>query len=437
MQNFLTYILEVSILTSIFFLFYRYLYYKLAYFVWSRYFFYLILFASLIIPILPSFFSTDLLINKVGNIINNNSNFINIENSFLLEKEVFFQEIKFKQIIFIIWVSGFIRYSFLIAKSILSIIFLIKKGNKKKDGKYTIVSTESDNPAFSFFNYIFVATEFNQLQQADKEQIIKHEKIHAKQKHTIDNLVFEFFRAVFWFNPISKSISINLKIIHEFIVDNVLTGNKNVPDYSKLIVKMASQKTHGFAISNFSNEEIKSRINLITFPEKEKIRKKHFAISIPILLVTIIAMWFITSSINLYTFSKLEQKKEFSFPFDEGTYKIISPYFKKQKINGLQVSHKEISYELKSFSNIYSIEKGKITSIKENDIFGLKEYTITEKLQTGQTIIYKGIFKTKLMKNDIVEKGKLIGISGDLRLYPKLAIKVLVDDVAINPNELY
>jgi len=181
MQNFLTYILEVSILTSIFFLFYRYLYYKLAYFVWSRYFFYLILFASLIIPILPSFFSTDLLINKVGNIINNNSNFINIENSFLLEKEVFFQEIKFKQIIFIIWVSGFIRYSFLIAKSILSIIFLIKKGNKKKDGKYTIVSTESDNPAFSFFNYIFVATEFNQLQQADKEQIIKHEKIHAKQ----------------------------------------------------------------------------------------------------------------------------------------------------------------------------------------------------------------------------------------------------------------
>ncbi len=441
MQNLLIYIFEVSVLTSIFFLFYRYLYFKLAYFVWSRYYFYLILFASLIIPLLPSMFNAESVLLKIENLIgitaNGNNAFVNVKDSFLLGQNSFFSGIPIVEIVFIIWVSGFIRYIFFILKSVVSIIRLINKGEKKEDGDFTIVRTNTDNPAFSFFNYIFTNISFSKLQEVEQKQIIKHEKIHAKQKHTIDNIIFEIFRAVFWFNPVSKLISVNVKIIHEFIVDNELTGNKNIPDYSRLIVKLAAQKSQGLMVSSFSKEEITSRIKLITFPETEKIRKKRFAISIPVLIITMFASWMIISTINVYALNKEDVKKEFHKPFKKNSYKIISPFFENKKVDDLFISHKEVSYELKSFSDIYSVETGIIINIEEKDIFGLKEYTVSEELQNGYLIKYKGIYKVKVNVGEKIEKGKLIGIAGDIRLYPKIDIQIIENGKSINPETLY
>lgn len=441
MQNILIYIFEVSVLTSIFFLFYRYLYFKLAYFIWSRYYFYLILFAGLIIPLLPSIFSADIVFIKIGNLVgitaNENSAFVNVKNSFLHIQNSPFSFIPITEIIFIIWISGVIRYLFLIFKSLFSIVSTIKKGTKVKDGKFIIVKTKNDNPAFSFFNYIFTNTKFLELHSAEQEQITKHEKIHAQQKHTIDNIIFEIFRAVFWFNPISKLILINVKIIHEFIVDNELTGNKNIPDYSRLIVKLAAKNSEILIVNSFSKEEITNRIKLITFPETEKIRKKRFAISIPVLIATMFASWLIVSTINIYILNRGDEKKEFHKPFKKNSYKIISPYFENKKAGDFLISHKEVSYELKSFSNIYSIGKGVITNIEEKDIFGLKEYTIVEKLQNGYIVKYKGIYKTKVAINEQVAKGKTIGISGDIRLYPKVDIQIMENGNALKPETLY
>ncbi len=441
MQNFLIYILEVSILTSIFFLFYRYLYFKLAYFVWSRYFFYLILFVSIIIPLLPEIFNADILKYKIESIIRvsetGNNTFINIENSFLNNEKSFLDNIKITEILFIVWLSGFVRYTFIILKSIFAIIKIKSKGEIIKDGDFNIIKTSTNSPAFSFFNDIFVNKDFEKLNDAEKNQITTHEKIHAKQKHTIDNIIFEIFRAVFWFNPISRLISANIKIIHEFIVDNKITGNKNVPDYSKLIIKLATHQSHGITISSFSKEEITNRIKLITFPETEKIRKKRFAISIPVLLITILTTWIISSTINTYAINKQENQNKFHLPFEKGTFKIISPYFENRKFKNLKISHKETSYELKSFSNIFSVEAGKITNIEEKDIFGLKEITITEKLKDGYTIKYKGLYKTTVMKGDKIGKAKIIGQSGDIRLYPKIDIELLKDAKTIDPENFY
>jgi len=386
-------------------------------------------------------FSADSVLLKIENLIgitaNGNIAFVNVKDSFLLGQNSVFAGIPITKIIFIIWVSGFIRYLFFILKSVFSIVRMINKGEKEEDESFIIVRTNTNNPAFSFFNYIFTNIDFGKLQEAEQEQIIKHEKIHARQKHTIDNIIFEIFRAVFWFNPVSKLISVNVKIIHEFIVDNVLTGNKNIPEYSRLIVKLAAQKSQGLMVSNFSKEEITSRIKLITFPETEIIRKKRFAISIPVLIITMFASWLIISTVNIYALNKENVKKEFYSPFKKNSYKIISPFFKDKEIDGLFISHKEISYELKSFSDIYSVEKGIITNIEEKDIFGLKEYTISEELQNGYFIKYKGIYKAKVNIGEKVEKGDLVGISGDIRLYPKVDIQIIENGKTVNPETLY
>jgi len=455
MQNFLIYIFEVSVLTSIFFLFYRYLYFKLAYFVWSRYYFFAFLVLSLIIPLLPALFDADSVIFKIDNIIgvsgDENFGLVNVKNSYLNNPKSFLSAIPITEILFIIWLSGFVRYMLIISKHIISIFRLIKKGKKRRDKNFIIVSVNSGSPAFSFMNYIFVNNDFENLNEEEKKQIINHEKIHAKQKHTIDNLIFEIFRAVFWFNPVSILISANIKVIHEFIVDNELTENRNIPDYSRLILKLSTHCSHAISVSSFSAEEIKNRIKLITFPEKEKIRKIRFAGSIPVLLATIFATWIIISTTNNYVLASLKLNKEFCTPFETERYKLISPFFenkipgevmkgKEQNINQnaqYTISHKEATYEVKDFSKVYAIGKGIVSHIKEKDVFGLTELTVKIDLETGHSVEYIGLFQTTIRKNDIVNKGDIIGLTGDVRLYPSVSIKVKKDGKCINPEQIY
>ncbi len=437
MLNFLIYITEVSITSSIFYLFYRYLYFKLSYFTWSRYFFYGFLILSLTIPLLPGFFSQKNISENISYILINGNGIINIKDSFLHKENHILNESLIIKVMFIIWVSGTLRYIFIILKDIFSVIFLVTKNNKKRDENFVLISADFPGNVFSFFNFIFLNKNFENLSINEQQQILKHEKIHAKQLHSADNLIFEIFRAFCWFNPVSKYIVADIKIIHEFIVDNIITENKNKPDYSKLILKLSAEKNGLSAVSNFSKEEIKNRIKLISIPENENIRKRRFIISLPVLIITVFAAWIIISSLNGYIINNPETNKIYRKPFADKSYKIISPYYENKKINNLVVSHRETSYEVKSFSKIYSIYDGTITATSENKIFDLSEYTITQKLKTGDTVYYKGIYKPTAARNKKVKKGQIIGITGDIRLYPKIDIRIARNGKTVNPEMLY
>ncbi len=440
--NTIIYLTEASVLTSIFYLFYRYLYFKLAYFVWSRYYLYAVLFFSLSIPLFPGIFNYQTVNTNIVQILNltnsgNINGFVNINNSFINGNNPVINLSVSVKILLILWISGVIRFLFILTKQIFSVIRLIKTGQKSFDGKYTIVKSNFKGSVFSFFKYIFINEQFNRLTESEQNQIIRHEKIHATQYHSLDNLIFEIHRAFFWFNPVSKLIAADIKIIHEFIVDNLITENKNKPDYSKLILKLSSKPGEYTAVSNFSKEEIKNRIKLISFPEKEKIRKRRFIISVPVLIFTLLASWLIVSSTNSYIKNTNINKKPYHKPFDKNTYKIISPYFENRKIDGLTVSHKEVSCEVKSFSNIYAIETGITTHINTKNIFGLKEITLTEKLNTGYTVIYSGIYQVFTQVGDSIKKGEKIGKTGDIRLYPAVNIKITKNGKTYNPENFY
>lgn len=436
------YLIEVSLLTGIFYLFYRYLYFKLAYFKWSRYYLYAVLLLSLIIPLLPGLFNQETIQYNVFKLFNLSeqgtvNGLIKVNTLGLKTNNSFWFQIPYVKILLIFWISGIIRYTLIITGNIFSVRKLIKTGEKFNAGKFKIIKNELVKNVFSFFNFIFLNKNFKHLTEEEQEQILNHEKTHARQFHSIDNLIFEIYRAVFWFNPVSKLIAADVKVIHEFITDNIITNNRNKPDYSRLILKLSVQNNVFKAASNFSEEEIKNRIKIISFPEKEKIRKQRFIISVPALIITIFASWFITSSVNFYIKIQNPENKPYQKPFDKNNYKIISPYFKDKKYKQVLVSHEEVSYEIKSFSNIYAIESGIISNIKIKDILGLEEITISENLNTKCTTNYSGLYKAFVIPGDSVKKGEIIGKSGDIRLYPTINIKLSKNGKTFNPENFY
>ena len=448
MTDFLIYIAEVSVLMSIFYLFYRYLYFKLVYFEWSRYFFLTALTISLTVPILPEIFDMGTIFHPYE--ISNGAK-VDLESNYYIfidkkiEEENYFDSTPFAYIFFVVWSVGFVFKLFIFIKKLISILLLIKKGKKQHIGKIRVIVCDTDNQAFSFFNYIFVNNDFFNLNENEKKQILIHEKLHSRQLHSLDNLLFEIYEAVFWFNPVSRKISDSIKEIHEFIVDIRLTKNKNKPDYSRLILKLVSKKSYFSTVSSFSKDEIINRIKLISNPESNKIRKRRFWLSLPVLSTVIFAFLLIITSVNAEAGLFDNEKAQFTRPLKKGTYIVSTPFFVNKKVydktkntNTMYViSHPEITYRVKSRSAVLAIANGKIAKIDTVNDFGLKTYRITINLKNGYKAVYKSLYKIFVKKNVIVKINDKIAETGFAKLYPTISLILLKNGKPVNPKYCY
>ncbi len=81
------------------------------------------------------------------------------------------------------------------------IIKIAKSEDKIEDTDCTIVCSNQVKEPFSFFNHIFINPESYDYETY--EQILAHERIHVKKKHSFDLLLAELVIAVLWFNPIA------------------------------------------------------------------------------------------------------------------------------------------------------------------------------------------------------------------------------------------
>ena len=113
-----------------------------------------------------------------------------------------------------IFIIGAVIASVIFATKLFQIIKMIRQNKKEKNKDYNLVLLPTQHTAFSFFHYIFLGKTAHK-----KEEIIQHELIHVKQKHSIDLLFFEVQKIVLWFNPYSYLYQNRIADIHEFIAD--------------------------------------------------------------------------------------------------------------------------------------------------------------------------------------------------------------------------
>ncbi len=86
----------------------------------------------------------------------------------------------------------------------------------------------------------------------DLEEIIRHEFVHVKQKHTIDIMWCELLCMLNWFNPFVWMLRHNVKQNLEFIADNkVLQSGLDRKEYQYLLLKVMGNRQ--FAFTNHFN----------------------------------------------------------------------------------------------------------------------------------------------------------------------------------------
>lgn len=136
------------------------------------------------------------------------------------------------------WIYG-IGASFFLGRLIIqliSLLTLIKKNDKKKIDHFTFVETHQNTTPFSFFSWIVYNP--NQFNPKELELILKHEKVHAQQMHSLDVLLMDLATALFWFNPALWLYRKALKQNLEFIADRDTQRQSDCEErYQKLLLK--------------------------------------------------------------------------------------------------------------------------------------------------------------------------------------------------------
>tara|TARA_B110001450_G_C17652082_1_gene493735 strand:- start:367 stop:2064 length:1698 start_codon:yes stop_codon:yes gene_type:complete len=238
----------------------------------------------------------------------------------IIQEALWYQSVNYLDVFFLV---GVVLFSILFATKLVKIIKLIRAYKLRKKDVYILVLIPKQSKAFSFFNYIFLGEEIPDTQ---KEQIIAHELVHSKQKHSFDLLFFELLKIVMWFNPMVYSYQKRITLVHEYISDAVATKSEPKDEYINQLLSNFFQVENIAFINQFYKQTlIKKRIIMMKKKQSKKMNQLKYLLLIPVLL----SMLFYTSCSSSRQVTKTVKAIEITKEVEEVEVSIESVSFMK------------------------------------------------------------------------------------------------------------
>ena len=151
-----------------------------------------------------------------------------------------------------------------------------------ENGEMKVVEVPNSTIACTFLNTIFLGTDLTKM---EREQILSHEMVHVRQRHTLDLLFFEFLKIVFWFNPLIYIYQSRISTIHEFLADAGVVKNVKKHDYFQQLLNSAfNTKDISFINQFFNHSIIKKRIVMLQKNRSRSTSKFKYLIILPLML---------------------------------------------------------------------------------------------------------------------------------------------------------
>jgi hypothetical protein len=156
-----------------------------------------------------------------------------------------------------------------------------------RDSGVSIYHVDKPIIPFSFGKSIFI----NARQHSEKEceEIILHEYVHVRQRHSVDILVGEILCVVTWFNPFSWLIRHSIRQNLEFIADRqVLASGLDRKAYQYHLLKVVGVPGYRLA-NNFNFSSLRKRIIMMNKSRSARLHLLKFLFIVPLLGVLLVA----------------------------------------------------------------------------------------------------------------------------------------------------
>lgn len=242
-MNWLYYLLEANLYLVLFYGFYRLFLQNETFYNLNRYFLLLGTLLSFALPVLQLGPLKPAIIHDLGAIPMGSSTEM--------------EEVSGWYVLYLLIAFGFaVKLSF----SIYKIITLWVKAKKHTAGDITLVEVKDESTAFSFFNLLFIHPAL-----ANQPTVLKHEMVHIKQKHSFDVIFFELVQVICWFNPIIHFVKKDIKLLHEYIADELTTSEDvHKHEYALFLIQNSfGLKAQPITNQIFNQSILKRRINML------------------------------------------------------------------------------------------------------------------------------------------------------------------------------
>lgn len=217
-MNWLFYLLQVNLYLVLFFGFYRFFLAKETFFNTNRGYLVLSAALSFFIPVMQFAWVRKLFVAE--GVHDSVVNLYAMQGT-LIRPSVEVSGMNWGQLLAFVYITGvliaLIRFS-------LNLVYLGKLMRGKLKG-------ELSNQAFSFFGFLSVTNDLPK-----RSTIVQHEYVHIRQLHSADVLLFELVAIFNWFNPIVYAYKQSIRLIHEFIADEIASQEEaSKADYALLL----------------------------------------------------------------------------------------------------------------------------------------------------------------------------------------------------------
>ncbi|HSU28689.1 MAG TPA: M56 family metallopeptidase [Chitinophagaceae bacterium] len=166
-----------------------------------------------------------------------------------------------KWIIWLYW-FGVIVFGINFLFQVVVLLFKAYRNPVILDGKYRIVEVSGDKAPCSFGNNIFINPE--KYEWETYNQIIQHEKVHIRERHSIDIIFSELVLIFQWFNPFAWIYRREIENNLEFLTDDQLMREKvEKTSYQLSLLKVSAPHFPLSLTTNYNQSILKKRIAMM------------------------------------------------------------------------------------------------------------------------------------------------------------------------------
>lgn len=277
------YIIKHNICLAVVYLFYQLFLRRLTFYNWNRWYLAGYTALSFIIPlidIMPSLQKQQLQHTTVVQWIP----VINFDHS---QQNGFFQNLSSWEWIIAALAFGSLMLLCRLAVRLFAFIKMKAKAQLLSNNQTKIYQLDDEIAPFSFGNAIFINAAMHEGREL--EEIIRHEFVHVKQKHSIDIIWCELLCIINWFNPFVWLIRHNVRQNLEFLADDkVLQNGLDKKEYQYLLLKVIGNQQFAFT-SHFNFSSLKKRIAMMNTMKSAKLNVTRFLFLLPVVAVLLLS----------------------------------------------------------------------------------------------------------------------------------------------------
>jgi beta-lactamase regulating signal transducer with metallopeptidase domain len=284
------YILKLSVSLALVFLFYRFVLRKLTFYNWNRWYLLGYTLLSFIIPfidisrVLQEQQWSDTSIVQWVPVIQPQGVFpveSNTGNAFTAW-----------DLVTLLLVLGMLLMLFRLLLQLVSFRRMIRKASPLAIGPLPgsgmkLYQVEENIIPFSFGNAIFINYRLHTTDEL--REIVWHEFIHVKQRHSVDIICGELLCLLNWYNPFAWLLRRSIRQNLEFIADNkVLENGISRKEYQYLLLKVIGNNHFSIA-PKFNFSSLKKRIAMMNKMKSAGVHLVKFLFILPVVAVLLVA----------------------------------------------------------------------------------------------------------------------------------------------------